>query len=92
MAAELQRSKGRAAPTVLALHPGEVTTDMAANVNLDWDVEGIISPEESISCMLNVIAEKGKGGADEGGRVTAGGKLDEGAATFWTWQGTRYPW
>jgi hypothetical protein len=77
---------------VLALHPGEVTTDMAANVKLDWDVEGIISPKESISCMLKVIAEKGKGGVDEGGRVSAGKNLEEGTATFWTWEGRRYPW
>jgi NAD(P)-dependent dehydrogenase (short-subunit alcohol dehydrogenase family) len=92
LAAELHRSKGSAAPTVLALHPGEVTTDMAANVNLDWDIDGIISPKESISCMLKVIAEKGKGGVDEGGRMTSGGKLEEGAATFWTWEGRRHPW
>ncbi|KAG0649151.1 putative oxidoreductase [Hyphodiscus hymeniophilus] len=92
LAAELQRSKGRAAPTVLALHPGEVTTDMAASVSLDWDVEGIISPGESISCMLKVIAEKGKGGIDEGGHASAAGKQEEGVATFWTWEGRRYPW
>jgi hypothetical protein len=42
--------------------------------------------------MLKVIAEKGKGGADEGGRMSAGGKQEEGAATFWTWEGRRYPW
>jgi NAD(P)-dependent dehydrogenase (short-subunit alcohol dehydrogenase family) len=80
------------APVVLAIHPGEVATDMASNASLDWDVEGIISPRESISCMLKVIAEKGKGGADEGGRMSAGGKQEEGAATFWTWEGRRYPW
>ena len=80
------------APVVLAIHPGEVMTDMAANANLDWEVEGIISPRESISCMLKVIAEKGKGGPDEGGRVSAGGRQEEGAATFWTFQGQRYPW
>jgi NAD(P)-dependent dehydrogenase (short-subunit alcohol dehydrogenase family) len=83
---------GSDAPVVLALHPGEVTTDMAANVSLDWDVEGIISPRESIGCMLKVIAEKGKGGIDEGGRVSSGGRQEEGAATFWTWEGRRYPW
>ena len=67
-------------------------TDMAANVSLDWDVEGIISPKESIRCMLKVIAEKGKGGVDEGGSSGASGKVEEGAATFWTWEGRRYPW
>lgn len=87
------RSSG--APVVLAIHPGEVSTDMAANVSLDWDVEGIISPRESIACMLRVIAEKGRDGVDEGGRYSArmaGEVLEDGAATFWTWEGRRYPW
>lgn len=66
------------------MHPGEVSTDMA-NVTLDWDVEGIITPEESIRKMLKVIEEKGEGGVDE-----AGG--EKGTATFWTWEGQRYPW
>ena len=95
LAHEMYRKKGKDSPTVLALHPGEVTTDMAANVNVDWDVEGIISPWQSIAGMLKVIDEKGKGGSDEGGRVSglATGKDDEdGAATFWTWEGRRYPW
>lgn len=26
-----------------------------ANVSLDWEVEGIISPEESVLAMINVI-------------------------------------
>jgi hypothetical protein len=79
---------------VLALHPGEVTTDMA-NVSVDWEVDGVISPQESIECMLKVIAQKGWGGADEGGHVSAasgGMKQENGAATFWTWEGKRYPW
>jgi len=76
---------------VLALHPGEVSTDMA-NVSLDWEVEGIISPSESIGCMLKVIGEKGWGGVDEGGRVSAEQREEDGAATFWTWEGKRYPW
>jgi NAD(P)-dependent dehydrogenase (short-subunit alcohol dehydrogenase family) len=80
------------APVVLALHPGEVATDMAANATLDWDVEGIISPRESIACMLRVIADKGSGGSDEGGKMSSGGKLESGAATFWTWEGRPYPW
>ena len=80
---------------MLAIHPGEVSTDMAASVSLDWDVEGIISPKESIECMLKVIEEKGSGGLDEGGEKSAAGegrKEDDGAATFWTWEGKRYPW
>ncbi|KAF4627191.1 hypothetical protein G7Y89_g10964 [Cudoniella acicularis] len=78
------------APVVLALHPGEVSTDMAANVSLDWEVKGGIEPEESIVGMLKVIEEKGNAGVDEGGRVN--GKVQEGEATFWTWDGRRYPW
>jgi hypothetical protein len=80
---------------VLAIHPGEVSTDMAANVSLDWDVEGIISPRESIGCMLNVIEEKGWGGADERGvnsAVVEGRRVEDGEASFWTWEGRRYPW
>lgn len=58
---------------------------MAASVETEWEVEGIITPEESVSKMLSVIAAKGRGGMDEGG----GGK---GVASFWTWEGNRYPW
>lgn len=86
---------GTKAPVVLAIHPGEVMTDMAANVGVDWDVEGIIGPEESIRCMLRVIGEKGWGGLDEGGRAYAlaeGRRVEEGVASFWTWDGRRYPW
>ena len=97
LAAELHRKQreGGEKTVVLAIHPGEVKTEMAANVSVDWDVEGIIGPEESIACMLKVIAEKGRGGLDEGGRVSAttkGKREEEGSATFWTWEGRRYPW
>jgi NAD(P)-dependent dehydrogenase (short-subunit alcohol dehydrogenase family) len=101
LSAELQRKyaaagtgRDRQAPVVLALHPGEVSTDMA-NVTVDWDVEGVITPQESVRCMLKVIEEKGAGGVDEGGKqsAAAGGKpLEDGTATFWTWEGNRYPW
>jgi len=80
---------------VLALHPGEVATDMATNVSLDWEVEGIMGPAESVRCMLKVIEEKGCGGTDEGGMSSAvgeGRKEEPGAATFWTWDGRNYPW
>ncbi|KAI9054937.1 hypothetical protein LZ554_002080 [Drepanopeziza brunnea f. sp. 'monogermtubi'] len=80
---------------VLALHPGEVSTEMAADVSLAWEVEGVISPRESVGCMLRVIAEKGWGGYDEGGERSAreeGKREEEGAATFWTWEGRRHPW
>lgn len=60
---------------VLAMHPGEVSTDMA-NIQVDWDVEGVISPEESVRAMLKVIDHKG---SDQSG-------------TFWRWDGTQHPW
>lgn len=98
LAAEICRkakSEGKKATTVLAIHPGEVSTDMASNVNLDWEVEGVISPKESIECMLKVISEKGSGGIDEGGltsRTLETREKDEGEATFWDWLGREYPW
>ncbi|QSZ33689.1 hypothetical protein DSL72_005260 [Monilinia vaccinii-corymbosi] len=95
LAAELHRKNDPAAPIVLALHPGEVNTDMAKDVDLPWEVKGVIEVEESVRGCLKVIGEKGKGGVDDGGRATswASGKLEEdGAATFWTWDGRRYPW
>ncbi|OJJ66240.1 hypothetical protein ASPBRDRAFT_49137 [Aspergillus brasiliensis CBS 101740] len=58
MAAEISRKGGRTC--VLALHPGEVETDMA-NVQLGWVVEGVIQPKESVQGMLKVIGEKGEG-------------------------------
>ncbi|KIW33659.1 uncharacterized protein PV07_00492 [Cladophialophora immunda] len=71
MAAELKRKGGKYEDVcVLAIHPGEVQTDMA-NIDVDWEVEGIITPEESVTKMLKVIGEKGK---DDSG-------------TFWCWDG-----
>ncbi|CZT22372.1 related to protoporphyrinogen oxidase [Ramularia collo-cygni] len=74
MAAELQR-KG-SDTIVLALHPGEVNTDMAKNVSLEWEVEGQMTPAESVTACTAVIRSKGKG--DSG--------------TFWTWENEPYPW
>lgn len=45
------------------------SSDMAS-VDLPWEVEGMISPEESISAMLDVIPGKGI----------------ENSGTFWTWE------
>lgn len=56
---------------VLAMHPGEVATDMQ-NITVDWEVEGVIPPAESVSKMLAVINERGP--------------VDSG--TFWRWDGT----
>ncbi|KAK8869232.1 short-chain dehydrogenase [Apiospora arundinis] len=76
MAAELGRSSLKRKNTVLlVMHPGEVETDMA-NVNLSWDVKGSISPQESVSGMLKVIADKS---VDDSG-------------TFWCWDGRMHPW
>lgn len=45
-------------------------SDMA-NVELDWVVEGVIQPRESVEGMLRVVEERGEG--DNG--------------TFWCWDG-----
>lgn len=55
---------------VVAMHPGEVSTDLA-NVELGWEVEGVITAEESVRDMLNVL--DGLGSKDTG--------------TFWRWDG-----
>ncbi|KAK5008057.1 hypothetical protein LTR28_004488, partial [Elasticomyces elasticus] len=36
---------------ILAMHPGEVSTDMA-NIEVGWEVEGIITAQESVSAMI----------------------------------------
>ncbi|SMR52336.1 unnamed protein product [Zymoseptoria tritici ST99CH_1E4] len=71
MSAELHRKGSET--VVLALHPGEVYTDMARAVEgkVGWEVEGILSVGESVRGCVEVIEGKGKG--DEG--------------TFWTWEG-----
>jgi len=62
---------------VLAMHPGEVATDMAnINADLDWEVEGVISAEESVRCMLKVLEDKGPSQT----------------GTFWRWDGDQHPW
>lgn len=82
MAAELKRKDDKT--VILALHPGEVSTyvyesqEMAmltmdsdmGNIETDWDVEGIITPEESVTAMINVIESKGV----------------QHSGTFWTWE------
>ena len=73
MAEELKRAISSV--VVLAMHPGEVSTDMA-NIDTTWDVEGVISAEESIRGMIPVI--------------TARSAKDTG--TFWRWDGTQHPW
>ncbi|KAF2724117.1 NAD(P)-binding protein [Polychaeton citri CBS 116435] len=73
MAAELKRRGSQT--IILALHPGEVATDMA-NVDLGWEVEGQMTPEESVSGCIKVIESK---------------TLDD-TGTFWTWDNEQYPW
>lgn len=67
MAAELKRKDDDT--ILLCMHPGEVATDMA-NVQLPWEVQGIITPEESVGKMIEVIKSKGI----------------QHSGTFWTWE------
>jgi hypothetical protein len=45
-------------------------SDMA-NIDVEWEVEGILTPQESVEKMLVVIPEK---------------KIED-TGTFWTWEG-----
>lgn len=74
MAAELKRKESET--IILAMHPGEVATDMANIEGVDWEIEGVMTPEESVTGMLKVIP----------------GKTAEHSGTFWTWEGNQYPW
>ncbi|KAF2228283.1 hypothetical protein BDZ85DRAFT_188017 [Elsinoe ampelina] len=58
LAAELGRRDDDT--VVLAMHPGEVSTDMG-NIEVGWTVEGIITAEESVRGMRKVIESKGVG-------------------------------
>ena len=49
---------------------------MAANAELEWEVEGIISVEESVWRMRPVIESK----------------QPKDTGTFWTWDGREHPW
>ncbi|KAG5659192.1 hypothetical protein KAF25_000394 [Fusarium avenaceum] len=58
MALELKRRGGKWSEIcVLALHPGEVHTDMNSG-SVDWDVGTLLEPNESVKGMLQVIGEK----------------------------------
>jgi hypothetical protein len=84
MAAELKREDDDT--IILAMHPGEVATlvlfqmkmwerfltagsDMA-NIEIPWDVDGVMTAEQSVSAMLPVIQSKGI----------------QHSGTFWTWE------
>ncbi|KAJ4369170.1 hypothetical protein N0V83_006254 [Neocucurbitaria cava] len=73
MAAELKRKDDDT--IILCMHPGEVATDMA-NIQLPWDVQGIITPEESVLKMIDVIQSKGI----------------QHSGTFWTYENKPYVW
>lgn len=68
MAAELKRKGNKT--TILALHPGEVDTDMT-KIEIAWEVTApILSPKESVESCLKVIESKGH----------------EDSGTFWTYE------
>ncbi|KAG2416770.1 hypothetical protein HFD88_007986 [Aspergillus terreus] len=74
MAEELKRKGSQT--IILALHPGEVATDMA-NIDITWEIDGgQITAEESVRALVNVIQSK----------------TIEHTGTFWTWQNEEYPW
>ncbi|RGP64309.1 protoporphyrinogen oxidase [Fusarium sporotrichioides] len=58
MALELKRRGGKWAELcVLALHPGEVNTDMGA-IEIPWDCGVLLEADESVRGMLKVVGEK----------------------------------
>lgn len=60
---------------VLAIHPGEVQTDMA-DLELPFEVDGVISADESAAGVLRVL--RGKDESATGG--------------FWRWDGREHCW
>lgn len=48
---------------------------MAADITTEWDIEGILTPQESVEAMLRVIPTK----------------TIEQSGTFWTWEGNVSP-
>lgn len=46
-----------------------------ANIDVDWEVKGQLTPEESVTAMLPVIESK----------------RPEDSGTFWTWEDKVYP-
>ena len=47
-----------------------------ANINVTWEVQGIITPEESVTKMIDVIQSKGI----------------QHSGTFWTYENKPYVW
>ncbi|CRG91170.1 short chain dehydrogenase/reductase family oxidoreductase [Talaromyces islandicus] len=74
MAEELKRKKSKT--IILALHPGEVATDMS-KIDISWEIDGgQITAGESVNGMAQVIRSK----------------TIEHTGTFWTWENKEYPW
>lgn len=73
MAAELERRGSQT--KVLALHPGEVATDMAAN-DLSYDLPEQMGVEESVGKCIKTIEERGDG--ESGTFWTWEGKVSQG--------------
>lgn len=90
MAAELRR-KG-SGTTVIALHPGEVKTDMA-DIDVAWEVHGQMSAAESVGQCLETI--KSKTSEDHGTFWTWHNKVGK---LLWIWEASadcllqQYPW
>ncbi|KAK3669424.1 hypothetical protein LTR78_010684 [Recurvomyces mirabilis] len=75
MAEELKRKSKPT--TILMLHPGEVNTDMATNIELPWEIEAEqLSPEDSVRACVNTIESKGP----------------QDTGSFWTWDNRTHPW
>ena len=69
MDAELKR-KGGERPIILALHPGEVSTDMTF-IEITWEVDAeVLTTEKSVAYCIKVIESKGI----------------EDSGTFWTYE------
>ncbi|TQS36558.1 hypothetical protein Golomagni_02986 [Golovinomyces magnicellulatus] len=96
LAAELQRkasAEGTKSPAILAIHPGNLKDLRKNTADLFWQVESNIKLRELTKSFIKIIKEKGHGGMDEGGWMTAekeGGRVESGEASFWTWDGKRY--
>lgn len=52
MAEELKRKGNQT--VIIALHPGEVATDMA-KIELSWEVEGQLTPKESVAACVSIV-------------------------------------
>lgn len=61
-------SLGAATPS--NTHADDRDRDMG-NIATSWDIEGVITPQQSVSDMLNVIGDR---------------RLED-SGTFWTWEG-----